>query len=111
MYTETIKTELKEYLNDFIADNNLVKWNSDDNDLHQEAFNNDYYLIGYYNCSQWLKKHNIDPFEAIAFVQNYERENFGDDAVRTYDNAETTVNMIVYIIGEEVTNELYTQTI
>ena len=111
MYTETIKTELREYLNDFIADNNDVKWNREDNDLHHEAFNNDYYLIGYYNCSQWLKKHNIDPFEAIAFVQNYERENFGDDAVRTYDNAETTVNMIAYIIGEEVTNELYTQTI
>lgn len=106
MNLETIKTELKEHLNDYIADNNDVKWNSDNNDLHHEAFNQDYYIIGYYQAEQWLKKHDISVFEGIEFVQNYERDNFGDDAVRTYDNAESLVNMITYIIGEELVNEL-----
>jgi hypothetical protein len=35
-------------------------------------------------------------------VQDYERDNFGNDAVQTYDNAEKLVNMIVYIVGEEL---------
>jgi len=71
-------------------------------DLHFECFNTDYYIIGCYNCEQWLKKHNISIFKGIEFVQNYERDNFGDDAVQTYDNAEKLVNMITYILGEEI---------
>ncbi len=111
MNTATIKNELKEYLNDFVADNNDVKWNSEDNDLHQEAFNQDYYLIGYYNCNQWLESHDINIFDGLNFVQDYERENFGAESVRSYQDSEALVNMITYIIGEEIVNELYTQTI
>jgi hypothetical protein len=39
-------------------------------------------------------------------VQDYERDNFGDEGVRTYNNAEALVNMITYIIGEEVINSM-----
>ncbi len=106
MNLETIKTELKEHLNDFITENNDRKWARDIQDLHHEVFNQDYYIIGYYQAEQWLKKHDISVFEGIKFVQNYERDNFGDDAVRTYDNAESLVNMITYIIGEELVYKL-----
>ena len=97
MNKNSIKTELKQYIEDNIKDIDCQ-----DEDLHHELFNVDYYIIGYYQAEQWLKEHDVSVFEGIEFVQDYERENFGDDAVRTYDNAETLVNMIVYIIGEEL---------
>ncbi len=98
MNLETIKQELQEYINDEKSNYNDV----DINDLHYHLFNQDYYIIGYYNAEQWLKKHNINIFQGISFVQDYEREMFGNDGMRNYDNAESLVNMIVYIIGEEL---------
>ena len=100
---ESVKNELLEYGKDNYKDHNF----EDENELHYSLFNEDYYLIGYYNTSQWLKKHNIDQLDAVSFVQDYERDNFGDDSVRIYDNTETLVNMLVYIIGEEIVNELF----
>ena len=98
MNTHTIKEELREYILDNINEYDFLE----PIDLHHELFNNDYYIIGYYKAEQWLKKHDISIFRGIEFVQDYERNNFGHDAVRTYDNAETLVNMITYIIGEEL---------
>jgi len=111
MNTDTIKTELKEYIKESIQD--FTKHDFYPDDLHHYIFNEDYYIIGYYKAEQWLKKHNISIFEGISFVQDYERDNFGNDAVRNYDNAETLVNMIVYIIGEELIyqNEYHTKLI
>ena len=100
MNTESIKEELKIHIEDNISSYNLEY--TDEQDLHHQLFNKDYYIIGYYVAEQWLKKHNVSVFDGIEFVQDYERENFGDDAVRTYDNAEKLVNMIAYIIGEEL---------
>tara|TARA_Y100001973_G_scaffold90295_1_gene137670 strand:+ start:58 stop:426 length:369 start_codon:yes stop_codon:yes gene_type:complete len=102
MNTETIKTELKDYIKDNINDykDDILNSREPVNDLHHQLFNQDYYIIGYYNCEQWLKKHNLNTFRAIEFVQDYERMNFGE--FKEYTNAEELVNMIVYIIGEEI---------
>tara|TARA_B100000902_G_scaffold108276_2_gene109981 strand:+ start:11342 stop:11692 length:351 start_codon:yes stop_codon:yes gene_type:complete len=105
MNTNTIKTELTQYIQDNILLTDKQKNNICDQyleDLNFRLFNEDYYIIGYYKAEQWLKKHNISVFAGIEFVQDYERENFGEDGVRNYDNAEKLVNMIVYIIGEEL---------
>lgn len=104
----SIKEELKIYLDNFIKDLNDLGGEKffDAHELHHHAFNEDYYIIGYYQAEQWLKKHNVSVFEAINFVQDYEREMFGADAVRGYDNAESLVNMLVYIVGEEITQEI-----
>ena len=99
----SVKTELTTYLLDLINDGVLTDENRDD--WHFHAFNEDYYLIGYYNCSEWLKKHNIDTFEAIGICQQYEIDNFGE-CHKVYDNAESTVNMLVYIYGEELLNSI-----
>ena len=77
-----------------------------DEDLHHKLFNEDYYIIGYYKAEQWLKKHNLNIFQAIAFVQDYESENFGYDCVRSYTDAEKLVNMMVYIIGLDIVEDL-----
>ena len=99
----TIKEELTSYVLDLINDKVLTDDNRDD--WHFHSFNEDYYIIGYYQASEWLKKHNIDSFEAVGICQQYEIDNFGE-ASSVYDNSEKVVNMLVYIYGEEIINEL-----
>tara|TARA_R100001463_G_scaffold103430_1_gene157727 strand:+ start:229 stop:534 length:306 start_codon:yes stop_codon:yes gene_type:complete len=95
----TVKIELTEYIND-----NIDNYKKNDPDLHHHLFNEDYYIIGYYNADQWLKNHNISVFEALNTIRDYEEFNFGE--TRSYDNAEETVNMLVYIYGEQLLAEL-----
>lgn len=69
-------------------------------DLHNDLFNSDYYIIGYYQAEEWLKK-NTGVFNAIGIIQEYENDNFGEVCTHL-DSAEQVVNMIVYIAGEEI---------
>lgn len=70
-------------------------------DLHNEIFNRDYFIIGYYQAEQFLKKVGI--FKAIEVVKEYEENNFGE--VNTdFSSSEKVCNMYVYIIGEEILN-------
>mgnify|MGYP003647751990 FL=1 len=93
---ESIRTELTDYINDCKTEGREI--------THYNLFNEDYYIIGYYNASEWLKTHEIDAFEAIDIVRDYEMENLGE--FTTEINSEKIVNMLVYIYGEELCNEL-----
>lgn len=99
----SIKLELQGYVFDLINEGVLNDSNKDD--WHFYAFNESLYLIGYNECKRWLDLHGIDAFEAISICQEYEMDNFGE-IHKTYDNAETVVNMLVYIYGEEVIAEV-----
>lgn len=69
-------------------------------DLHNELFNMDYCIIGYYQAEQWLIK-NTGVFNGISIIKEYEESNFGE--VNTdLSSSEKVVNMLVYIAGEEV---------
>jgi len=94
-----LKAELKAHIIDTI--DNL---GDDFSDLHYYAFNEDYYIIGYYQASEWLKRHDIDAFEAIDEVITYEKDNFGE--TNTAINSEAIVNMYAYIKGEDLINSL-----
>ena len=95
----SIKTELTAHLLDLINDGVLTDDNRED--WHFHAFNEDYYIIGYYQAYEWLKKHSIDSFEAVGICQQYEIDNFGE-ASSVYDNSEKVVNMLADIYGEEL---------
>ena len=69
------------------------------NDLHHEVFNTNYYIIGSHQAKEALEEYDV--FEAIAKVQDYEKENFGEIYTDLSD-PEKLVNMLFYIIGEEV---------
>lgn len=98
-------TELKNELINHIIDHvNECDDDHDFSELHYECFNEDYYIIGYYQASEWLKKHDIDAFDAIDYVISYEKSNFGE--TNTAINSEAIVNMLSYILGEEVISEL-----
>jgi hypothetical protein len=72
-------------------------------DLHHEVFNTDYYIIGTYRAKEALKEYDI--WEAIEKVQAYEKDNFGE-VYTDLSNPEKLINMLYYIIGEEVLNEM-----
>ena len=91
--------ELKKY--DLEEYNQLVQ----DGEIHNRLFNEDYYIIGYYQASQWLKTHNIGEFEAMAIVQQYEIDHFGE-STKVYDNSESVVNMLAYIWGAEILSDM-----
>jgi hypothetical protein len=95
----SIKAELKAHILSRIEDGVLTPDNQDE--WHFHSFNEDYYLIGTYNCEQWLIKHDVSAFEAINEIVEYEQESFGEGTTKL-DNAESVVNMYVYIQGEEL---------
>jgi hypothetical protein len=98
--SESKYTEIKEYFNDWIAEQD-EEWIADHiDDLHHECFNTDYYIYGTYKAKEWL---GDDVFEIINFIKEYEQNNFGE-LTTDLSNPEAIVNMYVYIIGEEIVN-------
>ena len=73
-------------------------------DLHHCVFNNDYYIIGTYEAKEVLREYDV--FEAIDLVQEYEKNAFGE-IYTDLSNPEKLINMVYYIIGEEVIDDMY----
>ena len=106
LITQAMLTEHVSMIADAINDGRVTADNFEE--LHHEVFNTDYFVIGRYRAKQWLEKHDIDAFEAIEFVQDYEKDNFGE-AMADVDS-EAIVNMFSYIVGEQATAEVYADT-
>jgi len=96
----SIKKELKQYINE-----TREELHECEELTHHLLFNQDYYIIGYYNCSEWLKKHNVSELEGAAFCHTRERNEFGEYHT-VFDNSETVVNHMVYWLGLDLCNEL-----
>lgn len=73
-------------------------------DLHNEVFNTDYYIIGTWQAKEALNEYDV--FDAIETVREYEESNFGE-VYTDVANPEALVNMLYYIIGEEVISDMY----
>ena len=67
-----------------------------------EVFNTDYYIIGTWQAKKALNEYG---FDATETVQDYEESNFGE-VYTDISNPEKLVNMLYYIIGEEVISEM-----
>jgi hypothetical protein len=72
-------------------------------DLHNEVFNTDYYIIGTDQAKEALGEYGV--WDAIEKVQTYEKDNFGEIYTDLSD-PEKLLNMLYYIIGEEVLFEI-----
>ena len=70
-------------------------------DLHHYLLNEDYFIIGYYQAEQWLKKGNGSVFEAIETIREYEQSNFGQFTT-DLSSSENVANMLAYILGEQI---------
>lgn len=94
--------ELKSLIIDAINDNRLNDMPV--NEIHNEVFNTDYFIIGRYEAEQWLIN-NGGIFNAIEIIKDYENDNFGE--VNTdFSEPERVCNMYTYILGEELLNGL-----
>ena len=69
-------------------------------DLHHKCFNEDYFIIGYYQANKFIEANFSSTFDAIDIVKEYEIDNFGE--FNTQINSEAIANMLAYIIGEEI---------
>jgi hypothetical protein len=94
----SIKKELAQHVIDKINDGVIDNTNRDD--WHHHCFNEDYYIVYHAVALGWLKEHDLDAFEAIETVREYEMYNFG--LMTTEINPERIVNMLAYIYGEEL---------
>ena len=97
----SVKAELLEHISEFKGASKN----------HFTMFNEDYYIIGYYQAEQWLKGHDIREREAIAICWSYELEEYGDAQTKFVDewgsvNTEKLVNNLVYWYGWSLCNDL-----
>ncbi len=97
---ELLKQDVKDYLVQQLQDD--VGLDNDINDLHHYLINEDYFLIGYYNCRKWLEKESV--FEAIEKIKDYEQSNFGE-VTTDFSDEEKTANMLAYVLADEILNE------
>ena len=94
----SIKKELAQHIINNIDDGVIDNTNRDE--WHFHCFNEDYYIVYHSAALDWIKEHDLDTFEAIEEVREYEMNNFGE--TNTSINPESIVNMLAYIYGEEL---------
>ena len=96
------KEEIKSHFEDVIQgyDRSTIIQLIKDDELHNEIFNTDYYIIGTYKAKKWL---GDMAFNIIGFIKEYAEDNFGE-VFTDLSDPEKVVNMYVYIIGEEIIN-------
>ena len=97
MYTQ--KQDIKDYIIQQLNDD--VGLDQHISDLHHYLLNEDYFIIGYYQAEQWLKKDNGSVFEAIETIREYEKTNFGQVST-DLSSSENVANMLAYILGEQI---------
>lgn len=97
----SIMQELNQHVEDLIADGVINTDNIED--AHHIAFNQDYYIIGYYQAKQWLDSHGVDAWEAIAYVVEQHMQHFGEVYLKPEDiNEEHIVNLLVFFAGYDI---------
>ena len=90
--------EIREYFIDYL-DNQGEEWVSENlDDLHHYAFNEDYYIIGRYQATQWL---GDQVFNVVDHIKEYEQTHYGEVTTDLSDPARVD-NMYAYILGETV---------
>ena len=94
--------EIAQHFQDYLTENTPDD-DSDPSELHHEAFNMDYYIIGTYQATQWLGDR---AFEVIGIIKDYEQANFGK-VCTDLSSPESVVNMYAYIVGETVVYEWF----
>ena len=73
-------------------------------DLHDAVFNKEYYFCYTDEAKNKLENYNV--FDIISMIVEYEKDNFGE--VNTdFSNPCQVGNMLWYIVGEEVLNNIF----
>ena len=95
---ESMRSVAREKIIDVLENGIEENWT----DLHNEAFNTDYYEIYTDDAIEALNEYGI--FEALKKIRDYELERFGE-LYTDISNPVDVVNMLFYVIGGEVLDE------
>lgn len=102
----SLKEEFKSHLIDTVNDR-FDEYTTDFEELHHTAFNETPYIIGNGRANDWLKKHDITSWDAIAKVVQWENDTFGEITLPIDGiTPETIVNKYVYAMTEDLCYEL-----
>ena len=72
-------------------------------DVFNDLFNSDYYIIGYRKAEDALKEYGV--FKALEEVQEFDVENFGEWDT-DYADSEKVANMLEYIHASEYMRDM-----
>ena len=102
MYSDDIQSEIGKGLLDFMIStdcNNMYIC-----DIANYCYNEDYYLIGIYQCRQWVQKH----FDDVAEVVEYWVYETGDNEYYglIFTDVEKLVSIVAYTICEYIVNNI-----
>jgi len=81
---------------DKLSDN--VGLDAEGAELHHELCNTDYFIIGRQRAIDFV---GVNCFQAMHIIKEYEQTNFGE-MTTDISEPERVVNMLAYIIGEQV---------
>ena len=73
-------------------------------DLHHEVFNTTYFIIGSLEAKKALTDYGV--FDAIDTVGTYMKDAFGEIDADTLTDPEKLINMLWYVVGEEIISEI-----
>ena len=104
METYNFLEAVKQQLIDALEDGRLI--GKPVNEIHNEVYNTDYFVIGYYQAEQYLIQHE-GVFNAIGEIKEYEENNFGE-VITDLSCSEKVCNMLAYIEGGNLLNSLST---
>ena len=75
-------------------------------DIANELYNTDYYMIGIYQCKEWLKKYFDDMLETIEYWEDETDEPYGN----MITDVEKLVSLVVYTVADNILYEIYYHT-
>ena len=93
---ENIYKHVIDDMHDKLSD--LVGLAVEGSELHNELCNTDYFIIGRAKAISFL---GDKAFQAMHIIKEYEQSNFGE-MTTDISEPEKVVNMLAYIIGEQV---------
>ena len=100
----SIRKEFKMRAIDYANDGVLTNENKED--WHFYLFNEDYYIIGNYKAEQWLKRHEVSPFEWMdsyfyKAIDILDPKEVLKELKEGLLNVERVANIHIYFLGEE----------
>ena len=101
MFSYEIKKEIANEMIDYIENYGIQDMYLCD--IATELYNNDYYMIGIYQCKEWLKKYFDDMLETIEYWEDETGEPFKDSITEV----EKIATLVAYTVADSVLYEVY----
>ena len=101
MFSYEIKKEIANEMIDYIENYGIQDMYLCD--IATELYNNDYYMIGIYQCKEWLKKYFDDMLETIEYWE----DETGEPYSKMITNVEELATLVAYTVADTILYEIY----